>query len=199
MNKFCLCIGLLFWMVACQSDKNMQAPIGQGVDMDQVLINRNGKLLPDVCQLVPSDQIANILNVDPRGLEITDSSDPGPDGVSKACFFKWPDDHIPNAGILLQAMRNPLAEEFPDYIIQFIISKKEKGEQGVAQQSILFTPWAGYGDDGAYSHDAGKYYWRLSDQLIFSIAFNTTHNASEQLDIANQLARAMTERYIQGR
>jgi hypothetical protein len=174
-------------------------PVGVNVNMTEVLAKRNGLLLPNSCNIVSLTDIADALNVQESMLEVTDSSPRGSNATHSSCFFKWPDDEIGNAGILFQAMRNPMEDEIPNYIELFIESKRTSGEQGVGEAPDIFKTLEGLGDDGAYSTEAGKYFWRLGDQIIFSIAFNSPHSPEEQFRIARKLGVLMTQNYIDGK
>lgn len=174
-------------------------PVGKGANMTEILAKRNGVLLTNACNIVSLKDIAQALEVEESMLEVTDSSPSGSNATHSSCFFKWPDDEMGNAGILFQAMRNPMADEIPNYIELFIESKKATGEQGIGEAPIIFKNLEGLGDDGAYSTDAGKYFWRLGDQLILSIAFNSPHSPEEQYRIARKLGALMTQNYIDGK
>ena len=174
-------------------------PVGQGVDMKELLVKRGGQLLPNSCGIVSIDDIAQALELTPRDIEVTDSSPRGANAPHSSCFFKWSDYDLPNAGILFQAMRNPLGDEFPNYVEVFIESKKSTGEQGIDEKPILFKTLSGLGDDGAYSTEAGKYFWRLGNELILSISFNTMHTPEQQYRIARNLGALMTQNYVDGK
>ena len=173
-------------------------PVGVGLNVEEIIAKRNGLVVANVCNMVPLEQIAEALGLEATQLEVTDSSEKGANRKSSSCFFKWDDFDLPNAGILFQSMRNPMPDEIPDYVIRFIESKKPTGERGIDEAPILFQDFPGIGDEGAYSTDAGKYFWRLGDKALLSIAFNTTHSATEQYVIARKLATLMTEGYIAG-
>lgn len=173
-------------------------PVGVGLNVEEIIAKRNGLVVANACNMVPLEQIAEALGLEATQLEVTDSSEKGANRKSSSCFFKWDDFDLPNAGILFQSMRNPMPDEIPDYVIRFIESKKSTGERGIDEAPILFQDFPGIGDEGAYSTDAGKYFWRLGDKALLSIAFNTTHSATEQYVIARKLATLMTEGYIAG-
>ena len=103
---------------------------------------------------------------------------------------------MPNAGMFIQMIRNPFPDEYPDYISKYVASYRTEGEQGVEMDPIYFKKFEGFGDDGSYSTEAGKYYWRLGEAVSFLIAFNTTHTPEEQYRIATTVAKEMTLNYI---
>jgi len=92
--------------------------------------------------------------------------------------------------------KNPLGNDYPDYVSQMISSKRVLGEQAVEGQAVLYKKFDGFGDDGSYSTEGGKYFWRIGEEMVFQIAFNTTHDPNEQYNAARKIAKAMTENYI---
>ncbi len=174
-------------------------PVGQGVDIDAVVQQRGGVLLPNTCGIVAHEDIAEALELTVQDLEITDSSPRDNNPTHRSCFFKWSDMELSNAGILFQAMRNPVGDEYPNYVELFIESKLTTGERGMEGDAVVFEPLEGLGDAGAYSASEGKYFWRLRDKVIFSIAFNTTHTPEQQYRIARRLGYLITKNYIDGK
>ena len=171
--------------------------IGDGVDIDE-LIQRKGRVLDQACNLVPLQRIADALGVTPQEILLTDSTPRDANPTQSSCFFKWTDYTLPNAGIFLQMIRNPYPDEYPDYLIQFVGSRKVNGEQNTEGLVDQFKGLEGFGDDGAYSISGGKYFWRLGDKVVFHIAFNTSHTPDQQYLIATTIAKHMTENYING-
>jgi len=170
-------------------------PIGKGINMNEVL-SRKGSRIPSAKTLIPIEDIASVLGKNVEDIVVKDSSPGGANPTHSSCFFKWSDFEVNNAGILLQVMKNPLGDEYPDYVEKFISSKKSLGEQDTEGQKVLFKTLQGFGDDGAYSYEAGKYFWRLGDEIIMSIAFNSAHSAEDQYRIATTLGKQMTENYL---
>lgn len=172
--------------------------IGQGLDVDALLAKRRS-MLGNACSIVPQKVVADALGLTPQDLILRNSTPRDDNPTHTSCFFKWEDYDLPNAGILLQLMRNPTPEDFEEYVPVFIESFRLRGEQGVGEEPIVYRKFEGFGDDGSYSTEGGKYFWRLGDKIIFGIAFNTTHAPEEQYQIATTLAKVMTENYIKGR
>lgn len=205
INRFALMavmLCLVLWgHTGCNSGSQTTASraVGVGLNVQEIIDNRGGTIVANVCTLVSMDELAEILELEPNQIDITDSTPDGVNPPNSSCFFKWEDFDMANTGILLQCLRNPLEDEFPDYIIKFIESKKTSGEQGMDANPIVFEDFAGIGDDGAYSDAGAKCFWRLGDQVVFSIVFNTTHSPKERHRIARELATRMTEAYIAGK
>lgn len=169
--------------------------VGHGVNIDEV-IKRKGRILDNACTIVPQKTIADALGLTPQDLILRNSTPRDNNPTHSSCFFKWEDYDLPNAGIMLQMMRNPNEEEFPNWVYRFIESYRNSGERGMDEQPVYYKKLEGFGDDGAYSTEGGKYFWRIGDKVIFGIAFNTTHGPVEQFNIAASLAKVMTENYL---
>ena len=172
-------------------------PVGKDLDIDAIIAQR-GSLIPSVRVLVPIENIATELGKSVQEIIVKDSSPQGPKATHSSCFFKWSDFEVNNAGILLQVMMNPLGDEYPDYVEKFISSKKSLGEQDTDGEKVLFQTLQGLGDDGAYSYEAGKYFWRLGDKVIMSIAFNSAHSPEDQYRIATSIGKQMVDNYVKG-
>ena len=206
MNRLIL-LFIVLSLASCKCDSNeskiqasgnidVGSELLKGVDIPAVLSARS-ELLPQMCDLVPVSYIAEILEVGPDAITPKNSTPGGGNPKSRTCFFKWEDPDFANTGIMMQAMRNPMIDEFPGYIPTYIESKRLNGEQLIAEETpYMFKELIGLGDEGVYSSDVGKYYWRFSDQVIFLLAFNTIHGHQKQRDIATKLAKRMTQEYL---
>ncbi len=172
--------------------------VGQGVDILSVVSRKLGKL-GQACDLMPPTTIAAVLGKTPDQISVVNSTKAGDDPESTSCFYKWDDpEDLFNAGIFVQLMKNPLAdqEEYATYIEQMISGKRERGEQGQDGEVTLFKRFEGFGDDGSYSTEGGKYFWRLGDQVAFQIAFNTNKAPDVQYEMARSIAKELTLNYL---
>lgn len=143
--------------------------------------------LPDPCSLISSVDVANILNVPTEDLEVKDGS--GSSNHSRACFYKWSGKRV-NAGILIQVQKNPVGDEFPGWATSFVESKRSMGESDFSggSENYKYSKLEGLGDDGSYSYELGKYFWRIADDYVYMVAFNEDMKADEQLSIARGIA-----------
>lgn len=174
------------------------AHIGKGVDVGAIAAKR-GSLLVPACLIVPLDRVAKLVGVSSEAIDIRDSSPKDANASHSSCFFKWDDDRVVSAGILLQILKNPLGdEEYPDYVQMFIDSKRNSGEANIDGDKDIFKYFPGFGDDAVYSYVAGKYFWQMDNKVIMSIAFNTAHTEQEQFSIATALATDMINNYVKG-
>ncbi len=153
-----------------------------------------GGIIPNACLLVPKEKLASILGVDVNQVNQKDGSSTQ-SKFSRSCFFRWEHDGIPNSGVLLQVQKNPVPDEFEAWATSFIAAKKESGETDFSGASEVFKykDFPGIGTAGAYSHQLGKYYWRIDNDYVCMIAFNILESTeAEQLRWAKALGKIMT-------
>lgn len=171
--------------------------IGRSVDVRTIVDEKKKvQFRRMACSLVSAQIVAEALGRTKEEVQQRNATPRDADPGQTACFYKWSDYTVPNAGIFIQLMRNPLGEEYPDYVSKMIEGKKEMGERGIEEEAILFKTFQGFGDDGAYSTEAGKYFWRIGEEVVFQIAFNTAHTPQEQYNIATKLAKEATENFL---
>lgn len=147
------------------------------------------KNVPDACTLLDVGFIAKTFNIDPAVINVKDGSS-SQNLKARSCFFKW-DTDLPNSGILVQALKNPVEEEFPEWVTYFVRTKKEDGEKSFSEPGVVYRykDWKAAGDEGAASTEAGKYVWRLGDDMAFMLAFNLTIDPSKQEQAATAIAQ----------
>ena len=151
--------------------------------------NYNKAGIPDACDLLSPATIAKYVNQPASEIFLADGSSPK-NPKSRACFFKWDGSALPNAGVMVQLQQNPVAEDVPDYFTYLISSKKTEGENDPGTQTLIkYKDWKGFGDDGAYSTEAGKYVWRIGNDWAFMVAFNTMLRPNEQKKAAEAFAK----------
>lgn len=146
--------------------------------------------VPDACTLITEAEVAAIIGLAEADVNLKDGSNKLT-ATTRSCFFRWADSSSPSAGILIQVQKNPIPEEYADWPILFIDSKIKNGEQTFdgTDVSYKFKKWDVVGDAGCYSYDAGKYHWRLGNQYVFMVAFNTSVNEKTQMKQATALAK----------
>lgn len=196
LRVICACLVLIFLSCGESAPKPKQyAPVGVAADVDAV-IEKRGSVLAPACKLVTLTDVANVLGRSENEILVRDSTPNEDDPLHSSCFFKWSEYDLPNAGILVEVLRNPAGDEYPTYVASYIQSKRLNGERSMDGDAVLFDEMTGLGDDGAYSTSLGKYYWRLGERVILSLSFNTTHTADEQYDIARRIGALMTTGYL---
>jgi len=112
-----------------------------------------------------------------------------------SCFFKWPNGLIANSGIFLQLSENPLPEEVTDYATYFIKGKLEGGEMDMHGENYKYIPYDHIGTAGAYCAEQGKYFWQISPERVFMLAFNTGNSASKEKRWADAISTHVMEAY----
>ena len=154
--------------------------------------NRHG--IPDACDLLTLETIAKYLNIPATGISLADGSSKQND-KSRACFFKWDDEDIKNAGVMVQVQQNQVEEDVPEYLTYMVSSLKTQGENDFNGAGVTkFKDWPDFGDDGAYSTDVGKYVWRVGNDYAFMIAFNTPLLGKKQKRAADAFAKEVMDR-----
>ena len=156
--------------------------------------NYNSAGIPDACDLLSKETIAKYVNQPAESIFLNDGSSPQ-NPMARACFFKWDGSAIPNAGVMVQLQKNQVADEVPEYLTLLVQSKKNQGEIDPATGSkVLYKDWPGHGEDGAYSTDVGKYMWRVGDDWVFMVAFNTVLPPKSQKVAADAFAKEVMSR-----
>lgn len=215
MNKYLILIALL-GLMSCNggcNNANSSSQVNGEVDhtnfvpkvpkedigKDIDLSNRRGQgtfFRRHACSLVSATSAAEALGKTKEEIVLRNATPRDADPAQTACFYKWTDHDLPNAGLFIQLLRNPLGDEYPNYISLMIQSKLDKGEQTIDGEPIIFKQYRGFGDAGAYSTEGGKYFWRIGEDVVFHIAFNTLHGPEEQYEIAGKLAKTLTENFL---
>ncbi len=150
-------------------------------------INEHG--LPDPCELITIGELADIIRVSEDNFSMKDATSAQNPNVA-SCFFRWNDELYTNQGILIQVMTNPIPDEFPMWASSFVASKRTKGEQTFMGEALNFKykNYPGFGDDGSYSYELGKYVWRIGEEFVFMVAFKVDGLAEQlQYDYADRI------------
>lgn len=154
-----------------QSAKSRKSNGNSATASTRSTLNKAG--IPDACSLMSTKTIGRYVNQPAENIFASDGSSlKSP--KARACFFKWDGSAIANAGVMIQVQKNPVEEDVPEYFTYLIASRKTDGEKDPSSESVIkYKDWPGFGDDGAYSTEAGKYIWRIGNEWAFMIAFNT--------------------------
>ena len=187
----------VFMVFSCKSDTgtvsktddNTEAVTQSNKNKAKKETNYNKEGIPDACDLLSAETIAKYVKAPASSIFLADGSSPQTP-KARACFFKWDGSELPNAGVLVQLQKNPVADDVPEYFTYLISSKKTEGEKDpVSPEIIKYKDWPKFGDDGAYSTVAGKYVWRVGNDWSFMIAFNTTLSDKAQKRAAEAFAK----------
>lgn len=113
----------------------------------------------------------------------------------KSCFFRWDNGILPNSGVFLQVMGNPVPDEVDNYAVHYIDGKKKGGEMDLGGESFQFKTFDVVGDDGAYSAEQGRYYWRVGTDRAFMLAFNLGMGSNTEYKHAVAVAKEVMKNY----
>lgn len=197
-------LGIAFFVFSCNSKNTTEAPIKQETKQfntpspkpkksksSKFNVGNDGRIvLPDACSLVSSKSMEKYLGLKDIEVTVKDGTPGGTD--TRSCFFKWEDPYFPNSGVLVQLMRNPVPDEVDEWPTIFIDSKKTSGEQsmvGAEEVSYMFDDWDVFGDDGAKSEELAKYFWRLENEVVVMVAFNTDDEGAEKTIMAEKIGK----------
>lgn len=176
-----------------------QADINSYESISSSIIHPSKIVLPDACTLVSPEFIASIFpEADPGYIEVKDGN---PDGLPgnkdfRSCFFKWEGAGVPNSGILIQVYKNPMPDHVNEWPSLNINAKLETGETLYeGQPPVKYLPLEGFGDQGCYNTEAGKYFWRLGQNYVLSIAYNLGLSGNKQLSTAKKLGAEIMKNF----
>lgn len=188
MKLYVLFAITVFGFLCCQSG-NDQINMAEAMELPEERVPP-----ASACELITVEDVQEILKLEPSSV---DKKLGGLSENSQSCFFRWNDPDFPNAAILIQALANPVFEEFPDWPSTFIDAKMVEGEVALGTtEPMLFKEFNGVGHDGAYNPITGKYYWRYKNEQVFMLAFNLDISEKDQLSAAKKIARIVMENYI---
>ncbi|MBK8699566.1 MAG: hypothetical protein IPN29_08490 [Saprospiraceae bacterium] len=150
--------------------------------------------IPDPCTMLTANYLGTTFAL--NALPEIKSGSKKPQPSEKSCFFRFEDPKKPNGGIMLQIMTNPYPDEIPDYPELVIKGKIEDGEQVPYDKKVIkFKPFNDLGDGGCYSYEAGKYHWKIKDQYVFLLAFNTSHDEATQKQLAVKIGKEIMRNF----
>lgn len=151
--------------------------------------------VPSAAELITAAEVEDILSTG-SPVSAKESNDPTND-KNKSCFFKWDDPNTPNAGILIQVMTNPVYEDYPEYIANFVSSKIKEGEMMMGQDTpIKYSEFEVAGRPGAYSFQQARFYWAGDNNYLFMLAFNvSTLSESKMVKAAEKIAKIVNSNF----
>jgi len=144
------------------------------------------KVLPDPCAAVAKEDIAKLLS---KSVDlITHKSGSSPSSTTRSCFYRWSDAKVPNSAILLQALGNPVPDEFSGWAAAFIENKKSNGERLLSDPDnpIKYVTLKGVGEHTCYNMKESKCYLRSGD-IVYLVATNGIDDEKVKMDIFKTL------------
>ena len=150
-------------------------------------ITRN---LPDPCSFLNEELVSSTVDIPAENVTIKRGGD-SPAVPAKSCFFKWSGGEVGNAGLMIQALGNPIPDEFPQWAFFFIDNKKSQGEISMQEPDVpnKFTT-IDIGDQGCYNHKLAKCYFRKGD-TVFLIALNGVSDDEKKIEIYKTVSDRM--------
>lgn len=108
---------------------------------------------------------------------------------ARSCFFKWSTPDFPNAGMLVQILKNPVEDEYSEWAFMFIETKKSMGETALSNpdQPIKYSTLKGVGEQACYNIDQSKCYFRIG-QTVYLVALNGV-DEDKRLDLLKNVAQ----------
>jgi hypothetical protein len=150
-------------------------------------------VLPTACELLDIKWLEKQMSAKEDILTTNSSSAKNPNVNS--CFFRWDNGIIPNCGIFVQVMENPVPEEVENYAHYFIQGKLEGGEVDMSGTTYKYQKYDKVGIAGAYSDEQGKYFWQVGPERLFMLAFNTGLSKSTERKHADAIAQKVMASY----
>lgn len=177
---------LLLMFFSCKNDANQSA---FGASTTEIIkdntapANPQTLTIPHAKDLLDPAELQQILST-PSEVTAKESTSPSDSGAT-SCFFRWEDQDIPNAAILLKVSTNPVYEEYPEYVSQFISKKIRDGETTLGKdEPDKYVEFNADGIRGAYSYSQAYFYWTVDNNYIFWLAFNTPNLSEKEMTAA---------------
>lgn len=171
-------MGLLF--TSCKDE----AAAIRGKDLSKEIIPVKDLPLFTTCDLLSKEFLIQKMGADDFTFN---SKNGGSSETTESCFFQWNTTQRPNAGVMLQIMKNAFEEETPVWATEYINGMRA-GNAGTAVGTEMFQKFEAVGDDGVYSNKLSQYFWRLGNNYVFMLAFNLDNTEEEKLAYAKTLA-----------
>ncbi len=185
-------IFLILFLAGCKNDNTSGGEVSQAdllIKPDNAVPTDPEKLtIPNACEMITEANIQSILNVAGSPVTVKEANDPS-NNKAKSCFFKWDDASTPNAGILIQIQTNPVYNDFPQYISNYVSAKITEGETVLGNDKpTKFKKFTAGGYTGAYSFEQSRFYWNIGNDYLFMLAFNLTSlNENQMVDVAAKI------------
>jgi len=150
-------------------------------------------VLPEACKLIDIKWLEKLVEAKEDILVTNSTSAKNPN--TNSCFFRWSNDLMPNSGIFLQIVENPVPDEVSNYAHYFVKGKLESGETDMSGNKYEYIPYKTVGIAGAYSAEQGNYFWQVSEERVFMLAFNLGLSSKKEKRYADAIAKHVMSRY----
>jgi len=177
---------ILVSIFACKNEPSPEKVSTDNNKYSKTIIPVKDLKLPSGCILVSVDWVKKNIPCDTFNID-SKFSDAGVGSVG--CFYRWPTTTKPNAGFMINVMVNPYEEETKTWASSMIEAYKTGMNGTTAENSSEnYKIFEGFGDEGAYSYTLGRYYWRIGNNYVITLAFNMDVDAETQLGYAKKIA-----------
>lgn len=182
--KFLLLSSIIFLGNACKPDATATKNVAKESTQNDPLASQPE--LPDPCKKINISSVAELLDVSEN--DVTFKSSKVVSKTTRSCFFRWPHPEVANAAILIQALGNPVPDEFPQWASAFIENKKSSGERTVEDPATAhkYVTLKGVGEHSCYSLEQSKCYFR-KDDMVYLVALNGVDDDNTKMEIFKKL------------
>ncbi len=175
MSRFILLlVVLLFLTPVFSQDKGHISNFNFGLAVDPINLE-----VFDPCQLLPADKVGGALQMLPEYISVKPVGNLG-EVKARSCFYKWEDADMPNTGMLLKLMTNPVYDDSPDFLLLTLNSKAQNGEFVPGQKEKVKYKEA-YIGKVKIVYSTQNVYWNIGNNYQFFMAFNLPKITEEQM------------------
>ena len=155
---------------------------------------------PAPCTLVNDIELGSILKIDHKLISRNAGNRANRNDYTSSCFYKWNSSQEGSGAIMIQMQKNPMPDEIADWPKLMVDNKKISGEKliqqdGTTEEHVSYVDWNEAGDQGVYSKQLKKYYFRYKDIFLFTIAFNMDLGESKQHAAAKEIGALIMNKY----
>jgi hypothetical protein len=173
-NIFHILITLFLTLSLRAQEESHFSNFNFGMSIDPVKLE-----LYDPCQLLTRERVGSSLQILPENITVKPVGNMG-DVKAKSCFYKWEDADMPNTGMLLKLMTNPVYADSPDFLEITLNSKVQNGEFVPGQkEKVKFKET--YIGKVKIIYSKENVYWNIGSNYQFFMAFNLPRINEEQI------------------
>jgi len=192
MSKLNLQINLFYYIIfiafinlgACKSD-GKTSTVSETTSSE--LGEKKDFIKKDPCSFLNEETVASLIGNTAE--EINIRAGQSQNEFARSCFFKWSTADFPNAGMLVQILKNPVEDEYSEWAFMFIETKKSMGETALSDPNnpIKYTTLPDIGEQACYNLAQSKTYFRVGE-TVYLVALNGV-DEDKRLDLMKNVAR----------
>ena len=184
---------------ACKQDNTSVMTADEGDTMVSDITGETFQLdpLPNACDIVTSDQMAEILGLEEGELEMLDGNRNNKGANNTSCFYKWYDDSYDNSGVMIQIIRNSMPDELPDYVQATMNNKKWNGENSFEEPGVkyMYVDYEGIEVPAIFNDELDRYYFTKGYKYLYSVAFNYPIETTEMHQMFDKISALMLNNF----